>query len=351
MSQVKREFELKAIFLQIKEWRSYLKLKRVTLFVALFLGMIVGAVYAWYKPTVYTAVSTFVLEDTDKSRSLGQYANIASMVGLDIGGSSSNGIFQGDNIIELYKSRSMIVKTLLTHAVFNNKSQPLVERYLAINPLRNAWGQVKPLGDLNFSNSGKLSVLQDSVLTVIVQAINKKELVVSRPDKKLSLISVAYTSKDEQFAKVFNDQIVKNVNDFYIQTKVKKSAANVNILQHQADSIRKSLNRALTGVAASNDANPNANPARQVLRVPSQKRQVDAEANKAILTELSKNLELGKITLRQETPLIQLIDEPVFPLEKTKFSMVKFMLLGGLAFLLMATIYLLGARLYQRIME
>ena len=38
--------------------------------------------------------------------------------------------------------------------------------------------------------------------------------------------------------KAFNDNIVKNVNDFYIQTKTKIEFQNVQILQHQTDSVR-----------------------------------------------------------------------------------------------------------------
>ena len=37
------------------------------------------------------------------------------MMGLDVGG--SGGLFQGENILELYKSRSMIAKTLLTEII------------------------------------------------------------------------------------------------------------------------------------------------------------------------------------------------------------------------------------------
>ncbi len=53
-----------------------------------------------------------------------------------------------------------------------------------------------------------------------------------------------------------------------------------------------------------------------VRRAPSAKRQVDVQANKAILTELVKQTELAKVTLRKETPLIQIIDRPILPLMK-----------------------------------
>lgn len=103
---------------------------------------------------------------------------------------------------------------------------------------------------------------------------------------------------------------------------------NVQVLQHQADSVRAILNSSISGVASAADAAPNANPLMQSLRVPSQRKQVDVQANTAIYGELIKNLEIAKVSLRKETPLIQLIDTPTLPLEDNKITKIKGMLIG-----------------------
>ena len=64
-------------------------------------------------------------------------------------------------------------------------------------------------------------------------------------------------------------------------------------------------------------------------RAPSARRQVDVQANTAILTELVKQTELAKVTLRKETPLIQVIDRPILPLAKERFGKAKGLLMGG----------------------
>ncbi len=102
------------------------------------------------------------------------------------------------------------------------------------------------------------------------------------------------------------------------------------ILQKHTDSIRAELNGAITGVAIANDNTFMLNPALNVNRAPSAKRQVDVQANTAILTELVKQTELAKVTLRKETPLIQVIDQPILPLPKEKFGKVKGILIGGI---------------------
>jgi uncharacterized protein involved in exopolysaccharide biosynthesis len=102
----------------------------------------------------------------------------------------------------------------------------------------------------------------------------------------------------------------------------------VHVLQHQADSVRDVLNSSISGVADAIDASPNANPQLLSLRVPSQKRQIDVQASSAIYSEMIKNLEISKMALNKETPLIQIIDSPILPLDNDKVSK-KIGLAGG----------------------
>ena len=301
------------------------------LFLLLFsiIGGLAGFCFALYSKPVYTASSTFVLEESGSSSSLSQYAGLASMVGIDLGGGGS-GIFQGDNLLELYRSRTMIEKTLLSEVEINGKRDLLINRFISINNLRKKWADDPKLMRFIFTKEliGTHTRIQDSIVGTVVTEINKKYLTVSKPDKKLNIIQVIVKANDELFAKLFNDQIVKNVNDFYVQTKTKKAQDNLDILQHQTDSVKRELNGAISGIAMSLDANPNVNPARQILKVPSQKRQVDVQANTAILEELVKNLEISKMSYRKDAPLIQLIDTPVFPLMREQLGKIKGLIIG-----------------------
>jgi uncharacterized protein involved in exopolysaccharide biosynthesis len=159
--------------------------------------------------------------------------------------------------------------------------------------------------------------------------LSSSSLTVGQKDKKVAIITIEVSSEDELFAKNFAEALVKKVSDFYIDTKSKKSRENMAILEKQTDSIRRELNGAITGVAVANDNTFNLNPALNVRRAPSARRQVDVQANTAILTELVKQTELAKVTLRNETPLIQIIDKPILPLEKERFGKAKGIVIGG----------------------
>ena len=330
------EVSFRELIHSIRDLLQYLLGKWLIILLFIAAGGILGIVFSVKSKINYLANCTFVLEEeSGGGAGIGQLAGLASMVGLDLGG-GGGGVFQGENLLELYRSRMMITKTLLSTYPIDGKPTMLVDRYIQFNHFKETlWADNPTLKNINFTpdKDGKFSRTQDSLLTEFATEIDKKNLVVIKPDKKLNIIKVQLTATDEQFAKGFNDLIVKNVNDFYVQTKTKKSTVNLAIIQHQTDSVRRMLNGAISGVARSTDVNPNANPARAVLKVPSQLRQVDVQANTAILTELVKNLEISKVSLRKETPLIQVIDEPIYPLPAKRngkaFSLILGMFLGG----------------------
>jgi hypothetical protein len=300
------------------------------------------------KKPIYTAETTFVLEEGESGGGLGQYAGLASMVGIDLGG-GGGGIFKGDNILELYKSRKMIQETLLAKDSFEGKPQSLIERYVEFNKLRKSWEDKPNLSHIRFSNSQSFTRVQDSVIGGIVETINKGMLDVVKPDKKLSIIAVTVKSSDELFAKSFADNIVAKVNSFYVNTKTKKSSENLAILQNQSDSVRRVLNSSISGVAAAVDANPNLNPAFQTLRVGSQRKQVDVQASGAIYQEIVKNLEMAKISFRNDKPLIQVIDKPIFPLKVDKLGKLKGTVLGGIIFSFLIILYLVIKKTLKKI--
>jgi hypothetical protein len=136
-----------------------------------------------------------------------------------------------------------------------------------------------------------------------------------------------------------------------VQTVTKSSLGNLQLFQRQVDSLRTVLNIAIRGSAAAQDANADPNPIFQGLKVPSQRRQIDVQANTAMYTEAVKNLALARSVLQRETPLIQIIDQPMLPLPNDKVSKSKSILLGGMIGVLVALFVLTLRRVYQKILN
>jgi hypothetical protein len=243
----------------------------------------------------------------------------------------------------------MVEQTLLSPVASNDKSISLAEMYIQNKGWRDKWSDNLKFKDIQFLPNVKrkyLSRVHDSILGVIYEDLSKNGLSVGQKDKKIAIISIDVSSTNELFAKYFTEALVKEVSNFYVTSKSKKARMNMDILERQTDSIRRELNGAITGVAVANDNTFMLNPALNVRRAPSARRQVDVQANTAILTELVKQSEMAKVTLRKETPLIQVIDRPILPLSKEKFGKVKGILLGGFLAGFLAIFFLLLKKIF-----
>ena len=325
------EISLKELIEKGKEWFNYLLSQWKIIVLAGIIGAALGLAYSFSKKPIYTATLSFALEDEKGGGGLGGALGLASTFGIDLGGGGGS-IFTGSNLTELFKSRAMVEKTLLSPVVVDGKTVSLAEMYIQNNKWREKWKDKPKLSALQFLPDTKRKYFtreHDSILGVMYQDLSKTGLSVGQKDKKISIITIDVNSTNELFSKYFTEALVKEVSDFYVTTKSKKARMNMDILERQTDSIRRELNGAITGVAVANDNTFGLNPAMNVRRAPSARRQVDVQANTAILTELVKQAELAKVTLRKETPLIQIIDRPILPLKKEQFGKAKGIVLGG----------------------
>jgi uncharacterized protein involved in exopolysaccharide biosynthesis len=332
------EISLKELILKIKDWYHFLLTKWVTIVTA---GMIGGAIclgYAFFTKPDYIANLNFVVED-EKQGGVGGLSGalgLASSLGIDLG-TSAGGAFSGANLMELMKSRKIVEKALLNPITINGKTLSLAQHFINFNELEKEWNKKPKLKGIVFTTGGdrsKYTLQQDSILGVLYQefaGIDGGEglLTVAQKDKKISIISIEVKSTNELFSKAFTESIAQEVSEYYIEIKSKKAKQNVEILQHQTDSIRAELNGAIVGVAAAADNTFGLNPAMMVRKTPGTRRQVDVQANTAILTQLVTNLEMAKVSLRKETPLIQVIDKPILPLKKEKVGKLKALILGS----------------------
>jgi hypothetical protein len=342
------EISLKELIEKGKEWYYYLLSQWKIILLAGVIGAAIGLTYSFIKKPVYTASLSFALED-EKSGGLGGALGLASSFGIDLGGGGGS-IFTGSNLTELFKSRAMVEQTLLSPVVVNGKTVSLTEMYIQNKEWREGWNDNPKYKNIQFlANADRESFtrVHDSILGVIYTDLSKNGLTVGQKDKKVAIISIDVASTNEMFSKYFTESLVEEVSDFYIDTKSKKSRENMDILERQTDSIRRELNAAITGVAVANDNTFSLNPALNVRRTPSARRQVDVQANTAILTELVKQTELAKVTLRKETPLIQIIDRPILPLKKEQLGKLKGILLGGFLAVFMVMLMLIVRRILR----
>jgi hypothetical protein len=348
------EISLKELFMKVNNFYILIKSRWKIIFTAGVIGALIGLAIGLFEKPIFKALITFAMEE-DKSNGGGGLSGalgLASSFGIDIGG-SGGGAFAASNIAELMKSQFIVEKVLLNPIEVKGKNISLIEHYIQFNNLRKNWGKNPNLKNIIFlpnSDRNKFSLQQDSILHNIYKNIFDKEVLsIMQKDKKVTILSIVVTSENELFSKIFCESLAKETSDFYIQTKSKKARTNADVLQKQVDSVRNCLNFAIIGVANETDNVYNLNPAFNLKGTPSKQKQIDVQANTAILTNLVVQLELAKITLRKETPLIQLIDRPILPLEKQKIGKLLWIIIGSLFTILSTILYITFSHIYKRI--
>lgn len=309
---------------------KYLLSKWLTIFLIACLAGGCGILYAWLKEPKYTAELIFSSEN-GSDNALGGYAGLAAQFGFDFGG-SGGGAFQGDNLMELLKSQTILEQTLLSDAQNFGKDKLMIDAYLDNHKLNKTWSKDTLLRKVRFV---KLSTgpdrARDSVMKAVCKGILETQLSIDKKDKKLNYIVVAMKDVNEVYAKDFVEQLVKIASNYFIEYKSQKARKNLQLVTRLTDSVKGLLYGNIENYASSNDLN--VNPLRQVVRTVSQKIQVNAQANTALYTELLKQLGLAQLTVQKETPLIQIIDKPMLPLKKEKpgrlLTGIIFAFLGG----------------------
>lgn len=309
---------------KIKAAVKYLKKKKIILLAGIILGIAFGAFYSTVKRPLYTGTVSFSIEGDDNSSGGGSLLSLAAQFGLDIGG-GVGGIFEGENIIELFKSRKMIEETLLLP--YDSSQKSFADAFLDVTGWRNN-GNYKQNFFPVYRNVFNRE--HDSVMGEMYNYINKGLLYVDKPDTKLNIYYVTFKSNDEEFTKLFSQALVNEVSSFYITTKTNRASYNVQLLQKRTDSIRNAFDKSLYGRAGILDAN--LNPAFQTPTVGAEKEQANITVLGTAYGELLKNLELAKYTLLKQIPYIQVIDQPHYPLEVKTYPYWLYVPLSAMGF-------------------
>jgi hypothetical protein len=340
------EISLKDLILKIREIWKYLLTKWVIIVVVGILGASLGFVYSLTKTPEYRATLSFSV--TEKSSSGGGLSALAGQFGFNVG-SSGDGVFSGNNMIELLQSRNLIERTLLSEIKINGKRCRLIDYYRELNPPEED-DEISRTISFPLDLERKQFVrAQDSLLYVLNRAITIEKLSIDKQKKDVNIINISFLNEDELFAKLFTEKLIGIVSEFYIQTKTKNIQINLEMMEARADSVKKEYENALLALAEF--ADQNMNPSKRSVMVEQQKIQTKVQLTGTTYAELAKNIEILKLELVQQTPLIQVIDAPIMPLEIERFGKRKGIVLGGFlgGFLIVA--WLLAVYFYKRVME
>ena len=223
----------------------------------------------------------------------------------------------------------------------------IADYYIQINNLGPAFESKnvtnKSLNFAGLTEGVKHSLVQDSILYILYSGINKN-LNVEKKNKKSTILTLEVVSGDQVFSKIFAEELLKQTSDLYIDIKTGNLSRSINKIQLKTDSLLNIINsisnkssklivpvmeelvneNAALKFQKENYRNKftynNSTPIEQTTR--------ERTVAYTMYAEMAKNLETLKLSLINQTPVIQVLDTPKYPLFDQRTPARYFLLIG-----------------------
>lgn len=359
-----QEIKLSDILEQVKLFLQFCLKNSKLFFIIIFSTCLVSFAYWYALNSNFKASTTFIVEESSSKG--GGLSGIASQFGVDLGsvmGGSGSSLFSGDNIFEIIKSRKIIEKVLLSKTEEMGNSHPITmaDFYMSITglgkTLENSNINKKTLNFANLNPDESHSIVQDSVLNIIYNKLILENIFVEKQNKKSTLITISVNSSNQLFSKLFSERLLKETSELYIDIKVGNLSKSVSKIQRKADSlesvlqiisnkstklnlpIQEKLLNENTGITLQKENSLSSFSYNNA--APIEQNQRSRTVAFTLYGEVVKNLETLKISLLNQTPIIQTLDLPRLPLKDTKTSVLIIMIVGFFSGIIVTTILLL----------
>jgi len=342
MPNNKDEIELKEVFLKLRELKTEIYSFRFKIILFVSFIVLISTSFIYFQNSNYKSELTFIVEDKKQSSPLSSMTGLASQFGIDMF-SASNSTFSQKNIMELLKSRGVVSKALMQKEFINNKPDLFINHYLTIYNLKEGWINNNKLKNINFHDI--FSVQHDSIVTLVWDKIIEDDLFVSIKNDETDIIYLSFYCQNELFAKLFSESLISEMSRMYISYQTKQSSNTIEFLQNRADSVFFELQKSEQEFARIKDIN------QRIIKASGRLKELQLMRNVEVLNtmylELVKNLEISKMTLLNQTPIIHVIDKPILPLEDTKTSLAIVIIISFILALFLSIFYIIIKKLVR----
>ncbi len=341
------ELTVTDLIIRIRSIIIYLNTKKLIIFTFLILGMSIGIYKGIVSKPVYKSTTKFMLQSENQGFSLAGLTG-----GLLSSGGANNDMFSEANFMEIIFMRPLFEQTLLEEfpEKLNGQKISYMEYYLIKTKKIEEFNENKQLKSIKFNINEKIhSRIKDSIIGRTISLFKESVVSISKVDEENAILKLDIETIDEKFSKYFGEALLKNVSEYAIENKIKKHKMTVSTLEKQVDSVRRELFASMGYIASSSDNLFGLNPALQSAKLPSSKKQVDVQANTIILSELVKHLELARMNLLNQKPLIHIVEKPIFPLEMKKLGIIKGAVIFGFISIILTFLVLLFTKFYNGI--
>ncbi|MBX9448459.1 MAG: hypothetical protein KL787_01515 [Taibaiella sp.] len=322
----------KEIILTVKDWLGFIIKKWVLISILVVLGLIGGYIYAISASKMFIGETNLVFQTNTGG------GDVSTISIPQLSSSGNANLFQGLNLLWLYKSKGMIRKALLSSVEINdNSKKPLIQMFLEVDPviqekikkMQERGVSIPTYMSLNAADTSHLTRDHEQILNMAVSIIKEEYYEAKLQEATEGVINLKFSHFNELFALLFLNNLVQSVNSYYIETKTGYLKDQITVLEQSIRDAETSMSINIFESAEAIEQIPYPNPNLQTIKVSPQKKAVDADVSSRLYVQLRQQLESAKLTLAKETPVLQVIDRPILPLPLDKKDPVVFSLLGA----------------------
>ena len=341
------EIDLKDLIVQL--WK-----KRKFILAVTGLFFLLGIFIAFTLPVEYTAQSV-ILPQSGRQSSLGNLGSLASIVGVNMGttvmaeGNISTGIYP--QIVNSLPFVREIMETPIVVERSDGKEITLYEYYSEKKyRSKNVFTVIKKYtiglpGTLISAFRSSKNMQEVTIHTAItpdstgIVSISRQEQAVYNAIKgsiqyeyntKEGIIKLGYTFPEPLAAAQISEQLHKSLEKYVINYKIEKVQENLNFVEQSFAEARKDFLQKQANLAACQDANRGLITASS--RTVETRLRSEYDIAFTIYNELAKQREQAQLSMKEEKPILTVINPVTVPLEKSapRRSMILavFLLLG-----------------------
>jgi len=300
--------------------------------IALF-TLICGAASFFYfksKPTIYKARLSFMLNEDEGN----QMASLTSVLG-DLGLPIMNQRINIAKVLELSLSRKIIQDAIFQKVDDDNGSGFIANRLIDSYELGEKWtNEERDFTNFKFTHVDvdsftlleNIALKRLAVLVAGTPANRSSALIETDYGQNTTIMSFVTRSEDELISHDLTNAVFRATSKFYVEKSREKQQNTFDVLNEKRDSLRKRYNQLEYRYADLVDKSSGLFSKKADIKI--DRARAEMVQLGTALSKLEENIALVEFGLENSTPVLQVIDAPILPLEEEKTGQIKSILIG-----------------------
>jgi len=270
-------------------------------------------------------------------------------------GGVGGGDYNLEKMLALLKSRKLVQNVIVTRATIDENEDYFGNHMIDLLELEEKWRNAIPpklsgftfvrdsIDGFNESENTVLKLLHSHIIGNAMGG--RKAMLESNISEETGIMTLNMLSKKEEFSIKFLVRLYDNLSNYYVDKSIEKQQYTFNIVAAKADSLETEMRSAEYSLATFMDKN------RGLYNRKDQLTQFRLEAKVKMLgaayAKVVEQKEIAEFSLNDQKPIVQIIDLPISPIEPSKSSLIKNIIIACLIGGFLGSFFIIGRKIIR----